>query len=99
MYIYIYIEGSENCLLGFVLLDLVLNDYEFLNEVVHCGVHDLVGRHECLEVVRVEHVHICGEVVLGLNELQLGLKSCVLLCESPKLLFLSLVDLLGLINV
>jgi hypothetical protein len=79
-------------------LDLVLNDNKFLDEVVHGRVYNLVSRHKCFEVVRVEDIDVGGEVVFGLNELQLGLESGILLSEAAELLLFGLVDLLGLVD-
>lgn len=79
-------------------MDLVLDDNKFLDEVVHGRVYNLVSRHKCFEVVRVEDIDVGGEVVFGLNELQLGLESGILLSEAAELLLLGLVNLLGLVD-
>ncbi len=81
-----------------ILLDLILDNNEFLDEIVHGRVNNFVGRHECFEVVGVENVDVGGEVVFRLNKFELGFESRVLLSKSAELLLLIPVDLLGLIN-
>ena len=79
-------------------MDLILDYNKFLDEVVHGRVYNLVSRHKCFEVVRVEDVDVGGEVVLGLNELEFGLECGILLSEAAELLLFGLVDLFGLID-